>query len=361
MNSRQKIPDSVVTSIVVRSRRRCCLCVYLCHDNDTKRGQLAHVNHDSSDNREENLVFLCLPHHDEYDSETRLSRRLTKAEVKRYRDLLYRYNEDPYSDSEVPENTPIEVLEERISTYYHEEADITSSKLYLTPSLNHSLFLADKNELTAYCRQSRSLHIVHCEKGLGILPQKPIRDFFEMEKHLHRYEREKKLPRDWAGKSQMETVDRWIEMKTDEVFSLVCTYLQSDASDQEKEAYILPEHIGHLSHMGGDLSPFFRVDRIPTWALIRFSFHVGKLYRCALKEIIVVCNNRDEYDWFRLLHNAVSVAGPVCDVLPEYPHYDFLMLPPLKVKMSTPKVSDIIEVCEGVLRNREDDLSMPST
>jgi hypothetical protein len=124
---------------------------------------------------------------------------------------------------------------------------------------------------------------------------------------------------------------------------------------------MLPKHIGLPSHMRRDLSPFFRVERILTWALVRFSFHVGKLYRCALKDIIVVCSNCDEYDWFRLLHNAVSVTGPVCDVLPEYPHYDFLMLPPLKVHMSAPKASEIIEICEAVSRNREGDLTMPLT
>src|SRR5688500_7944698 len=39
---------------------------------------------------EDNLVFLCLEHHDEYDSTTRLSKGLREQEVRGWRDELYK-------------------------------------------------------------------------------------------------------------------------------------------------------------------------------------------------------------------------------------------------------------------------------
>ena len=56
-------------------------------------GQIAHLNRKSNDNREENLVFLCLEHHDVFDSRTRQSKGLTVSEVRQYRDRLYEFFE----------------------------------------------------------------------------------------------------------------------------------------------------------------------------------------------------------------------------------------------------------------------------
>jgi hypothetical protein len=53
-------------------------------------GQLAHLNQDASDSKFENLVFLCLEHHDAYDSKTRQSKGLTEDEVRHYRDELHK-------------------------------------------------------------------------------------------------------------------------------------------------------------------------------------------------------------------------------------------------------------------------------
>ena len=71
------------------SRRRCCLCAGLKGDFSEKRGQIAHLNRDSSNYCDENLAFLCLPHHDEYDSCTSQSKGLTIDELKYHRKNLY--------------------------------------------------------------------------------------------------------------------------------------------------------------------------------------------------------------------------------------------------------------------------------
>ena len=97
MGGRHKTPESVEASVLVKSKRRCCLCVFLQNDDSVKRGQIAHINRDPGDNSERNLVFLCLDHHDEYDGRTSVSKGLTKEEVRRYRDLLYKNYEDEVS------------------------------------------------------------------------------------------------------------------------------------------------------------------------------------------------------------------------------------------------------------------------
>src|SRR5438105_14395103 len=89
MSDRRRTPKSVEMSVLVAARRRCCLCVFL-HDRDeVRRGQIAHLNRDPSDFRFENLVWLCLEHHDEYDSRTSQSKGLTRDEVEAYRQRLY--------------------------------------------------------------------------------------------------------------------------------------------------------------------------------------------------------------------------------------------------------------------------------
>jgi DNA repair ATPase RecN len=68
-----------------------------------KAGQVAHLNHNASDNRPENLVFLCLQHHDQYDSRTSQSKGLTPQELVEYRRALHQWVENnlawPHVDS----------------------------------------------------------------------------------------------------------------------------------------------------------------------------------------------------------------------------------------------------------------------
>lgn len=89
MAERQAIPQSTQTEVLQRSGRRCCLCVGLDNNNAEKEGQIAHLDQDRSNNEESNLVFLCLEHHNQYDSKTSQSKGLTKDEVRTYRDRLY--------------------------------------------------------------------------------------------------------------------------------------------------------------------------------------------------------------------------------------------------------------------------------
>ncbi len=89
MSVRQKIPKSIETNLLLASGRRCCLCVFLLRRDEVRKGQIAHLNHDPSDFSFDNLAWLCLEHHDEYDSRTSQSKGFTLPEIKAYRDRLY--------------------------------------------------------------------------------------------------------------------------------------------------------------------------------------------------------------------------------------------------------------------------------
>jgi hypothetical protein len=87
--TRKPIPQEIITAILLSSGRRCCLCFGLNGDFEQKKGQIAHVDHNSANPDFDNLAFLCLNHHDQYDGKTRQSKGFTVQELKAYRDLLY--------------------------------------------------------------------------------------------------------------------------------------------------------------------------------------------------------------------------------------------------------------------------------
>jgi hypothetical protein len=94
MTARRKpVPDDIQQRIFDRSRRRCALCFHFNNDRTQKHGQLAHLDRDPSNFAEDNLVFLCLPHHDEYDTKRRQTKNLTIGEAKTARARLYKYIE----------------------------------------------------------------------------------------------------------------------------------------------------------------------------------------------------------------------------------------------------------------------------
>ncbi|WP_206243628.1 hypothetical protein [Novosphingobium terrae] len=86
--TRKPISKQVETSILLSSRRRCCICFGLNRDTGLKSGQIAHLDHDNSNNAETNLAFLCLNHHDEYDSRPSQKKGMTITEVKAFKEEL---------------------------------------------------------------------------------------------------------------------------------------------------------------------------------------------------------------------------------------------------------------------------------
>ena len=89
MTTRHSPSEAVENAVLIASRRRCCLCVFLAHRNDVRKGQIAHLNRNHKDSSFDNLVWLCLEHHDEFDTRTSQSKGLRPEEVRHYRDRLY--------------------------------------------------------------------------------------------------------------------------------------------------------------------------------------------------------------------------------------------------------------------------------
>ena len=91
MSNRKALPLPTERAVLVKSRRRCCLCFWLEGIDEVQRGQIAHLDHDRENHNEDNLCFLCTKeHHDDYDSTRSQSKGLQKGEVKHYREELYK-------------------------------------------------------------------------------------------------------------------------------------------------------------------------------------------------------------------------------------------------------------------------------
>ncbi|HEY4581187.1 MAG TPA: hypothetical protein VIG89_09140 [Candidatus Acidoferrales bacterium] len=86
---RKHVAQSTETDVLISSARRCCICFGLSRDFETKAGQIAHLDSDRTNGDLDNLAWLCLEHHNEYDGKTSQSKGLTPREVKTYRSLLY--------------------------------------------------------------------------------------------------------------------------------------------------------------------------------------------------------------------------------------------------------------------------------
>lgn len=136
---RPPIPTTVQTELLTQSRRRCCLCFGLNRDIEVKDGQIAHLDRNPVNNRSDNLVWLCLSHHDDYDSVRRQTKRLTLEEVKSYREKLYSQLAALLSNGAEEPNEPLEDLESDSALeviYRYSDADKAVTKTVITEIIN---------------------------------------------------------------------------------------------------------------------------------------------------------------------------------------------------------------------------------
>lgn len=121
MQEPRKTPiKSDVEQLLFATRRRCCLCYFLNDDKRVKRLQIAHINQKRNDSDVSNLVPLCLDHHDEYDSTTRLSKKISEYELRKYKELLL----SEISQSEFYLDSGVKIVSQRVpylgsSIYYN--------------------------------------------------------------------------------------------------------------------------------------------------------------------------------------------------------------------------------------------------
>lgn len=89
--ARKTVSKENEMEVLTQSRRRCSICFGLDKDFNVKKGQIAHIDHNNENADFENLAFLCLLHHDEYDSKTSQSKGFKSEELKLYRKRLYEF------------------------------------------------------------------------------------------------------------------------------------------------------------------------------------------------------------------------------------------------------------------------------
>jgi hypothetical protein len=82
---RKAVPPANETAVLTKSARRCLLCFHLDRDLTEKAGQIAHLDHDPSNGSEDNLAWMCMPHHSLYDSKTSQHKNYTLPEVRALR------------------------------------------------------------------------------------------------------------------------------------------------------------------------------------------------------------------------------------------------------------------------------------
>ncbi len=83
MTRKKANKDTQADILQTNSLRRCALCFEYNFDFSLKKGQIAHIDRNNKNKKPSNLVFLCLDHHDDYDSTASQSKGWTKEELKR--------------------------------------------------------------------------------------------------------------------------------------------------------------------------------------------------------------------------------------------------------------------------------------
>jgi hypothetical protein len=121
------------------------MCFGLNRDSAMKVGQIAHIDHNSSNDNLENLVFLCLVHHDDYDSTTRQSKNYTADEIKAFRTELALALKEAFSQpvafgevvGAVRQNSPIDGRYIRLDDGGSSSAEIVISRIASRHSQYH--------------------------------------------------------------------------------------------------------------------------------------------------------------------------------------------------------------------------------
>jgi hypothetical protein len=157
--ARKPASKTVERAVLMASRRRCCACAFLHDRYEVRKGQIAHLNRNPADSRFENLVFLFLEHHDEYDSQPSQSKGFSPQEIREYRDRLYaRFKETPTSAQLVTlsDSSELDPLP-KTSEYAEVRARFAGELAFINKPWRYPLWqLANEPELFAYKAGNRA-------------------------------------------------------------------------------------------------------------------------------------------------------------------------------------------------------------
>ncbi len=154
---RAKLPPEVEASVLIKSARRCAICFAYAQDFKQKPGQIAHLDHNRDNSAEDNLMFLCIQHHSEYDSVTRQHKNYTKTELKKLRKALYQATNALAGASQVRINWTVEL------SGSYDDFDTPGKKREIETNLRSLL----RDETLVVERIRRGSIIVDVESTLG--------------------------------------------------------------------------------------------------------------------------------------------------------------------------------------------------
>jgi hypothetical protein len=87
--TRVPIAPEVRIEVLRKCRRRCCMCFALKGVDVNVDGQIAHLDQDNTNPQPDNLAYLCLECHKNYDRKSNRVLSYTSDEIKSYRDKMY--------------------------------------------------------------------------------------------------------------------------------------------------------------------------------------------------------------------------------------------------------------------------------
>jgi hypothetical protein len=194
---RKTFPPSVETSVLVKCRRRCALCYGLNNDSAEKRGQLAHID-DPEDIDEKNAAWLCIPHHELYDSTSRQAKGYTPGELRSHQEALWAFVTTIKNENETKEQAAapptagitLDVYDRRIPMYRIARQFVRDVCENLNPDIqkiltfagdtDEALFLFDKDlaeYLETLFRNALRLHTTAVEKERMITRPDEAKDY----------------------------------------------------------------------------------------------------------------------------------------------------------------------------------------
>ncbi|MFH1011690.1 MAG: hypothetical protein V1784_10715, partial [bacterium] len=266
------------------------------YDYSVKPGQISHLNDDPSDSGINNLVWLCLLHHDQFDSSTSQSKNLTKAEVRHYRDQLYKQV-----------SSEKQIAQQGVQ-YALEGATRLTRPLFTLPGTHRkNPYFTSKHEVAAALRSLRAGDtLVLCgPPGVG-KTQHAVQHAQE--------ERQQYSTVLWASAESVQGLNQSLAALADLVLPIAETSCSTEAkivalrewlatepswllildnadmidAAREIERFIPPAHHGYVlvTSQIADWTPAFRMERVDVWTVAQSSeFLTQRLTRCAADKV----------------------------------------------------------------------------
>ena len=86
MSTRPKIPTNIEAQVLYNADHICSIC----HDTNLSV-QIHHIDGNNKNNKENNLMVLCLEHHNKANSKSTMSKSFTVKELKKYKKTFLKF------------------------------------------------------------------------------------------------------------------------------------------------------------------------------------------------------------------------------------------------------------------------------